>query len=244
MRAYGPRRIVINEQARNVMPLSETSLNQMMEHGKTGMIIISGNRSEIDSSDPALSLRKEFDRHVEKLGGYGVIDSDALYGMEREWLAKRNKAADKQLKKDIMAAGFSFTPVFGGYHGKDSVVDSYEPSYVVYCYNRKGEPVDFETLKQFGLKECFKFKQESVYIQAPGQPPVYLDSDGNRMDKSSSLDFKLNRDGEEFFTTTSRDKTHPQRFTGDIQFESVCIPLRPGDYNERMRRLKQGEYIL
>ena len=109
---------------------------------------------------------------------------------------------------------------------------------------RKGEPVDFETLKQFGLKECFKFKQESVYIQAPGQPPVYLDSDGNRVDKSSSLDFKLNRDGEEFFTTTSRDKTHPQRFTGDIQFESVCIPLRPGDYNERMRRLKQGEYIL
>ena len=61
MKTYGPRKIVVEtydragkfvRQERNVMPLSETSLNQMMEHGKTGMVILSANRSAIDSENP------------------------------------------------------------------------------------------------------------------------------------------------------------------------------------------------
>ena len=68
--------------------------------------------------------------------------------------------------------------------------------------------------------------------------------DGNQMNSSSSDEFKFNRDQEEYFTTKSRDKSNPQRFTADIVFENLYIPLRPGDYNERLRRIKSGEYIL
>ena len=32
--------------------------------------------------------------------------------------------------------------------------------------------------------------------------------------------------------------------TADIVFENMYIPIRPGDYNENMRRRKSGEYIL
>ena len=254
IRNYGPKKITLTEvkrgtkevidQEHNVMPLSESSLNQMMEHGKTGMIIISGNRSEIRSDNPRLDLYKQFEKSLEKKGGLQGIDSDALYDEEQYWLRRRNAHADKQLKSDINSAGFSYTPVYGGYHGQDSVVDSYEPSYVVYCYDRNGQQRDFQDLLQFALQMCRKYSQESVYVQAPGEPPVYMDADGNQMNSSSSDNFKFNRNQEEFFTTTKRDKSDPQRFTADIQFESLYIPLRPADYNEKQRRLKSGEYIL
>lgn len=244
MISYGPKQIVVNEQVRKVMPLSESSLNQMMDHGKTGMIIISSQVSQIEREDPKLDLTAKFEKSLESVGGVQSIDSDAMYDEMQNWLTRRNRAADKQLRKDIQEAGFSFTPVFGGYKMKETGEESHEPSYVVYCYNRKGQQLDFQDLLKFGLKMCLKYSQESIYVQAPGKPPVYLDYNGNQINTSSSDKFKFNRDQEEYFTTTSRDKSHPQRFTADIVFENMYIPLRPGDYNERMRRDLQGEYIL
>ena len=244
MKQYGPKKIVVNEQVRNVIPLSESSLNQMMDHGKTGMVIISSQVSSIERNDPKLDLTKQFEKSLEKKGGIQSIDSDALYDEMQDWLRRRNKAADRQLRQDIHDAGFSYTPVFGGYRMQETGEESHEPSYVVYCYDRNGQQLDFEQLKQFALKMCLKYSQESVYVQAPGQPPVYLDYNGNQVNASSSDNFKFNRDQEEFFTTTSRDKNSDKRFTADIVFESMYIQLRPGDYNERLRRNKSGEYIL
>ena len=244
MKTYGPQKIIVNEQVKNVMPLSESSLNQMMDHGKTGMIIISASRAQVDDSNPNLSLRAAFDRYAEKQGGYQSIDSDALYDEMQDWLKARNKAADKQLRQDIQDAGFSYTPVYGGYRMQETGEESHEPSYVVYCYDRTGQQLDFQDLLQFGLKMCLKYSQESVYVQAPGKPPVYLDYNGNQINRTSSDNFKFNRDQEEYFTTTSRDKSSPERFTADIVFENMYIPIRPGDYNENMRRRKSGEFIL
>lgn len=244
MRTYGPKKIVVNEKEHNVMPLSESSLNQMMEHGKTGMIIISSQVSSIEREDPNLDLTHEFEESLEKKGGIQSIDSDALYDEMQDWLRKRNAYADVELKMDIYEAGFSFSPVYGGYRMKETGEESHEPSYVVYCYDRDGHLRDFQELKDFAIEMCRKYSQESVYVQEPGKPPVYLDYNGNQINRTSSDNFKFNRDDEEFFTTTGRDKSHPQRFTADIVFENMYIPIRPGDYNENMRRRKSGEYIL
>lgn len=249
MREYGPKKIIQEEIGKdgiqlerrelNVMPLSESSLNQMMQHGKTGMIIISSQVSQIDRTDPELSLRNEFEAATEGI----EYDSDGQFDAEQEWLRRRNAIADKELKRDIMKSGFSFTPVFGGYQGEEAGA-SYEPSYVVYCYDKEGQLRDFQELEALALKWCKKYKQESVYVQRPGQPPIYLDYNGNQVNSKSSQNFKFNRDKETYFTTNKRDKTNPQRFTADIVFENMYIQLRPGDYNENMRRRKSGEYIL
>lgn len=253
MKTYGPKKVILEfidkkgELVRkpwNLMPLSESSLNRMMEHGKTGMAIISANRSAIESSDPELDLTSEFEASLEEKGGVEGIDSDAMYDEMEDWLRKRNARADRDLRKDIRAAGFSYTPVFGGYHGQDDTVSSYEPSYVVYCYSDKGEPVDFKKLEDFAIEMCGKYGQESVYIQRPGEPPVYIDRNGDQINTSSTNNFKFNRDDEQFYTTTSRDKSHPQRFTADIVFESMYIQLRPASINESIRRVSSGEYIL
>ena len=250
---YGPKKItlnevsndgMINEVQRYVMPLTESSLNRIMKHGDNGMIIISACRSEVDSSDPELSLRDEFEKDAEFVGGLKSIDSDALYDFEHDWLKRRNARKDKELLQDIQEAGYSYTPVYGGYKGRDSVQSSYEPSYIVYNYYTDGHPGDFDDLKQFACQMCAKYGQESVYVQAPGEAPKYLDKDGNKTNRKSSKNFKFNRDQEEYFTTTSRDKTNPQQFTADIRFNECYISLRPACYTERMRRTKQGEYIL
>ena len=253
MNTYGPKKITLNEASddgiireveRYVMPLTETSLNRMMKHADNGMVILSACRSEIDSSMPELSLRDEFEQDAEFVGGLKSIDSDALYDFEHDWLKRRNARKDKELRKDIEAAGYSYTPVYGGYKGRDDVQSSYEPSYVVYNYYKGGEPGDFEDLKQFALDMCAKYGQDSVYVEEPGQAPNYLDKNGNQINTASTKDTKFNRDDEMFFTTISRDKTNPQKFTKDIRFENRYIPLRPADYNEKMRRIKQGEVIL
>lgn len=253
---FGPKKITLNEVTRdrknvvrmeyNVMPISEASINRMLDHGKDGMIIISANRSEIDSSNPELSLRKEFEHYLNtKYDSPDIVDSDALYDIEREWLRNRNARADRELKDDIQKMGYSYTPVYGGYHGQDDVSDSFEPSYVVYNYKRDSkEPGDFQELKKFAIMACNKFKQDSVYVQEPGEAPNFLDGHGNKVNSSSSLNFKINDRNQEFFTTNKRKKTAPQRFTSDIVFENCYIPLRPADYNEKRRRLGIGEYIL
>ena len=52
MKTYVPKKVILEaidkegrlvKRERNLMPLSESSLNRMMEHGKTGMAIISAN---------------------------------------------------------------------------------------------------------------------------------------------------------------------------------------------------------
>lgn len=250
---YGPKKITLNEINRDgmltaveryVIPLSETSLNRLRMHGENGMVIVSACRSEVDSSNPELSLRDEFEKDAEFVGGLKSIDSDALYDFEHEWLKKRNARKDKELLDDIRKSGYSYTPVFGGYKGTDDVQSSYEPSYVVYNYKRGGEPGDFEELLQYALEWCGKYRQDSVFVQRPGEAPVYLNRHGEQVNSTSTKNTKYNRYGEMFFTTTSRDKTNPQQFTSDIQFENRYIPLRPACYTEKMRRTKQGEYIL
>ena len=250
MKAYGPKKVILEavasdgtvvEVERNLMPISESSLNRMLDHGKTGMVILSACRSAVESTDPKLDLTYEFEMDM---GGRN-IDSDALYDEMEEWLRKRNAVKDKELKDDIKKAGYSFTPVYGGYHGKDDVASSYEPSYVVYNYKRGDDnPGDFYELEQFAIKMCGKYGQESVYVQEPGSAPKYLDAEGNQVNMFSSNDFKLNRDDQQFFTTTKRDKANPKTFSADIVFESLYIQLRPASYNENMRRIKSGEYIL
>ena len=44
--------------------LNEGGLNRLMHHGRHGMIIISANRSEIQSSNPNADLSKEYENYL------------------------------------------------------------------------------------------------------------------------------------------------------------------------------------
>ena len=71
-----------------------------------------------------------------------------------------------------------------------------------------------------------------------------MSADGSISSAKSSDNFKFNRDDEEYYTTTKRDKTNPQRFTADIQFESMHCYKGAATYNERIKRSQLGEVFL
>ena len=222
--------------------INEGGINRIMSHGENGFIVISANRSEVFSSNPECDLTDEYVKYC-KLNNEEPEDEN----VQKDWLAQRNNNADKELKDILKASKYGFTPVYGGYHGGDDVVDSFEPSYIVYNHVKgggAGDHLNFDELRQFGIDLAKKFKQESVYSQGPDEEPNYVGQNGEKQNSSSSKDFKINRDDEMFYTTTRRDKNDPQRFTADIQFENMYRSAGPSTYFNRMKRMKTGEVFL
>ena len=217
--------------------LTESGLNRLVANLNHGAVILSGNISSLPS-DMDSSIWAEYDKYLDE------NDLDDSKSNRDEFLTNRNARADKQLEKDIQARKYSYSKVFGGYHGTNDVKDSYEPSFVVYTKDRSGNDTDFDELFDFAVAMCKKYCQDSVYIQEPGRKPFYVDCNGVQISHPGPNSFKFNRDSETFFTTTKRKKDHPDKFTADIQFDESLRIAHPTSVADRMRRTQLGEVIL
>lgn len=227
---------------RGLRRINEGGVNRIMQHGKHGFIIISANRSEIYSSDTNCDLTNDYLEYCET----NNINPENEK-IQNAWLSQRNNNADKELKEILKNSKYGFTPVYGGYHGSDNVVDSFEPSYIVYNHVKgggAGDHTNFDELRKFGIELAKKFKQESVYIQEPDEAPNYVGQNGEQQNSGSGKNFKINRDDEMFYTTSKRDKDNPQRFTADIQFENMYRDAGPSTYFNRLKRVKSGEVFI
>lgn len=247
--------INVNGDKKYASLITEAGLNRMLSHGKNGMIIISACRSEIPSDNPNCNLVPEYEKFIQK---NNLKDSE---GLRKKWLNNRNKLCDAELKYELRHSAFSYSQTYGGYHdkGKPNSEDSFEPSYVVYNYTKNGEPLNFDDLFDLALYWCEKYHQDSVYVQAPDKAPVYVNEKGDVVSSKSSKNFITNDPKQEFFTTVKRSKgnphtvddntdkkqaTIPQRFTADIQFENMMLPIGPGSLTELKKRTDRGEYLL
>ena len=238
---------VINEKLmafeKGLKRLDESSIERILSHGKKGFIVISANRSEIYSSNKKCDLTKQFEQWCTENGKDCTNEK-----IQSQWLKDRNKKADLDLKADLKESPFSYSAVFGGYHGADNVTDSFEPSYIVYTQGRPDKTltknITFNVLYKYALMLCAKYDQESVYVQAPGQAPNWIDRHGKQTNSHSSLNFKINRDNETYYTTNKRDKDHPQRFTADIVFENMYCSRGASSYPDRIKRTQAGEIFL
>lgn len=222
--------------------IDEKSLNRLMWHGRHGFVILSAWRSSIKADwHPEIDLTNEYEKWLEE----NHIESDDT--TEAEWLEQRNKKADAELLDDIKKSGYAYSKTFGGYHpDAPGAIDSYEPSYVVYNHARShsNDFMNWKQLKQFAIMMCGKYKQDSVYIQAPGEAPVYMNEKGEVTSKRSSKNFKFNDKKAEYYTTLKREKNEPQRFTADIQFENMYRVNGASSYVDKMRRTQMGEVFL
>jgi len=215
------------------------NLGKIQKHGQDGFVVISANRSNVTSSNPSNDLTNSYLNWCKKKQLKPTEKSEV------EFLKTRNAKADDALLKDIRSKGYSYSMTYGGYHGSDEIADSYEPSFVVYNHKKSGEVSDWNELFAFAISACKKFHQDSVYVQAPNEAPNYYDANGHVVNTKSSKNFKLNRDNEEFYTTTKREKNNPQRFTADIVFEGKYYkPALKHEYVDRMRRTQYGEIFL
>lgn len=193
------------------------------------------------------------DRLINKHGANGYVALSACRVANGE---EKNIQLTKDLISDIKGRGYGYLPTYGGYNDKENGGETadYEPSFIVFNYNRKGEKTDFADLERFACEMCGKYCQDSVMIAPPNQPPYYADCEGNKVSSKSSMDYKKNDFGQEYFTSlvpkekvdANRRNGQPigRRFTADIQFEGkVFINPQPQNLNEQRRRMN-GEVML
>ena len=216
----------------------EGSLNTIMTQSKKGMIIISTGRSSVNSSIPGNDLSEEFEAWCYK------TKRRPNKASEDKYLEERNAQADRELKEELKSGDnpYVYIPVYGAYKGKDEVVDESEKSYIIFnSYNRyKGKQGSWEDLYERALEWCIKYKQDSVFVQPPNQPPYYANQQGQRISKSSSGKFKFNVESETYFTTIKRKKS-ASNFTADIIFENYIRRDLPASLIDKMRRTQYGE---
>lgn len=138
------------------------------------------------------------DRVLKKHGDNGMINISANRSDKPQ---EENDKQTKELINDLKQSGYSYLPTYGGYRGTDGIEDDYEPSFVVFNYDSKGNPKDFEELKKFALYLCGKYNQDSVLIKAPEEAPVYLNKDGKKVNSDETKQYWKNDPSKQFFTS-------------------------------------------
>jgi len=223
--------------SKGLFHLNELNINRIKSHGEDGFIIISSNKDRIVYENPKISLESEFEDYLKNSNEQDSED------IRERWLAERNRICQKRLTDEVKNSIYSYSKVFGGYKDLENGISSFEPSFIIYNKDRNGNTLNFDELYAFALQLCKEYKQDSVYINRPGMAPIYVDMDGNKVNSTESKNMKINRDDQEYFTTTKRDKTDPQRFTSDIQFENIYRE-QGIDMIERIKRIQHGEFLI
>ena len=184
----------------------------------------SGKKTIIGISEVSFSRMVDF--HAKN--GYIMVSASRSENSDTE-----NKKLDKQLKKDIQTAGWTYTPIFGGFvetnketGEKTNVV---ERSFIVYNHN-KDESKDFASLQKFAIEMCKKYKQEAVLVADPTSKTVaYYDEDGEKtFDLSKNI--SVRNSIKEFFSTLNRSKKNIERSKFSFQ-EVECCTIVPSTIN-------------
>ena len=211
----------------------------------------------IDSNGcrPILMERINLNRIIGKHGDNGLI---IISGNRTSNTREQNELNANSLRKDIENAGYSYLPAYGGYENDETgEYADYEPSFIVFNYSVKGEPRDFSELKNYGIEWCGKYKQDSFTIKEPNKPAYWMDSNGNKANKSETDMVYKNDPTQQYFTSlVPQDrknelekrygkKYHHRRFTYDIVPEGyVAVNPVPATLNERRRRESRGEVMI
>ena len=165
--------------------------------------------------------------------------------------AQENNQLTKELFLKLKNSNYSYIPVFGGFienKGSENEQHVYEKSFLILNYNKKGEELPFQDLKNFALEICSEYKQETVVLKSPDGNPKTLTRTGEA-DMEFSGDIKINDLTQEYFTSfvktrnvdkDSQDKRKQSRLT----FEGVYINPPPATYSERHARYLSGEIFL
>lgn len=165
--------------------------------------------------------------------GYCVISASWSENSQAE-----NDKLDNSLIADVQAAGYLYTPIYGGYKEKAAgkTVEVFEKSVIVYRFKKTGKPCDFLELVDFMAGLCVKYRQECFAAVFPGKPPAWVGPDGKIL-KAFSGKLKLNDVAQEYFSTLKRSKSAGQSVT----FIPEAFIGVPCNWLARQLREAQGE---
>ena len=168
------------------------------------------------------------DRILKKHGKNGLINISAN---RSDMPQEDNIVNTKSLISDLKNSGYSYLTTYGGYRGKDGVEDDYEPSFIVFNYTTNGEKRDFEELRRFAIHLCGKYNQDSVLIKAPNVNPIYVDRNGQKVNKTESDIVWKNDPKQEYFTSLKSQNEVDEEIRNKLmgKYKTYChknnIPL-------------------
>lgn len=168
-----------------------------------------------------------------------------------DFLKKRNKDCDTELYKSLQSDKnpYSFTPTFGGYRGNSGEISRLEPSFIIYndVKNKDDFAGSWEDLLNRALRICKKYKQDCIYVQAPGRNPEYLDKDGNKQDWFNFKGYGFNVLGS-YYTSSKRKIRNPKTFTAFTESSQNAEEFlsyrneKPKSVIDIIKLSKTGEY--
>jgi len=118
---------------------------------------------------------------------HGVNGYVSISALRSEKDGETNEGNTKSLLQQIRRSGFSFFPIYvsGFPSPESSECRVYEPSFIVFNYDRHGNVQNFKSLYKLALNWCSCFGQQSVLIKAPNEVPSYVNSNGQEARKET-----------------------------------------------------------
>lgn len=148
---------------------------------------------------PMLIERITLDRIIKKHGENGLINVSAC---RSDNTPEENEVLTRSLIKDLQDSPYRYLPGYGGYRDPElGEYGDFEASFNVFNYDRDGKPQNWEDLRDFGVELCKKYNQSSVLVKAPGEPPMWINGEGQRVSKDETNDVVKNDPSQEYFTS-------------------------------------------
>ena len=160
--------------------------------------------------------------------------------------AQENNQLTKELFLKLKNNPYSYIPIFGQFiTNKGSVNEQlfYEISFLILNFNKKGEELPFQDLKNFALEICSEFSPKTILVKSPDGNPKTLTRNGE-VDIEFSGSLVINDLTQAYLKSLIKARDIPKTNQSSFTLQRVYINPPPATYSERHIRYLSGEIFL
>lgn len=190
------------------------------------------------------------DRKLEQFNEalYQLLDKHSENGYIIVSLCNDEDDCVRKLITILKKSPWSYMPVYGGFienKGEENETVVYEKSFMIFNYDKKGNPNKLDDLFNFGVELSKKFNQDSFLYHEPGKKPTYYKYGKHISVFSDKMKFK---DYAEMYFTDLHKNTH--EYSGiaakvtRFKFIGCYANPKPQVVCTRFMRDKAGEIFL
>lgn len=179
---------------------------------------------------------------------YQLLDKHSENGYIIVSLCNDEDDCVRKLITILKKSPWSYMPVYGGFienKGEENETVVYEKSFMIFNYDKKGNPNKLDDLFNFGVELSKKFNQDSFLYHEPGKKPTYYKYGKHISVFSDKMKFN---DYAEMYFTGLHQNTHeysgiPAKVTR-FKFIGCYANPKPQVVCTRFMRDKAGEIFL
>ena len=179
---------------------------------------------------------------------YQLLDKHSENGYIIVSLCNDEDDCVRKLITILKKSPWSYMPVYGGFienKGEENETVVYEKSFMIFNYDKKGNPNKLDDLFNFGVELSKKFNQDSFLYHEPGKKPTYYKYGKHISVFSDKMKFN---DYAEMYFTGLHQNTHeysgiPAKATR-FKFIGCYANPKPQVVCTRFMRDKAGEIFL